>query len=291
MAVKKPAIAKAKVLFLHGYTQSLLNFYSKSSALRKRLLKLGYLPVYLNGAVALTAADLPQSDDLEKYNGNIVAEVDPNAPQCRGWWLHDYAHPKMNLEPAIKTIKSYLDDGYIIPDPDLEQIPETEAERALPIAAVVGFSQGAGCAGFLSHRWKDLFGVAPPRNWILYAGFKVKTEEGSGNEKYDYLYPKPGEKTDLRYLHIYGELDTVIGQDRLLSFRDVVKDNSEVLTHPGGHYVPNSKPLVNLVVNWLEAADEEPKTDDKTDETGNDDGKKTEGVDELLGMMDKFGTA
>lgn len=278
---KKPAVAKAKVLFLHGYTQSLLNFYSKSSALRKRLIKEGYLPVYLNGAVALTAADLPQSDELERYGGQITTQVDPQAPQCRGWWRHDYSNPKMNLAPAIQTIKAYLDDGSIIPDPDLKQVPETEEERKLPIAAVVGFSQGAGCAAFISHRFQELFGVPPPRNWILYAGFKVKTEPGLGNEDWDYLYPKPGETSNLRFLHVYGELDTVIGRDRLLSFYELVKDNSEVLTHPGGHYVPNSKPLVNLVVNWLEAANkEEPEK-----------APEKESIDDILCMVDLMGKA
>ena len=75
---------QGKILFLHGYTQSASLFYAKTSALRKKLIKLGYKCVYLNGPYVLTPADLPTTDSLSKFGS---ATTDTDDVTYRAWWV------------------------------------------------------------------------------------------------------------------------------------------------------------------------------------------------------------
>ena len=83
MTTKKPANYKGKILFLHGYTQSASLFYAKTSALRKKLMKLGYKCVYLNGPYVLTPADLPSTDSLSKFGSSTKTDE----MTYRAWWV------------------------------------------------------------------------------------------------------------------------------------------------------------------------------------------------------------
>lgn len=289
---------KGKILFLHGYTQSASIFYAKTSALRKRLIKLKYKPVFLNGPLALTPAQLPSAAELSLFN-TVVDEEE--ATQYRAWWVKPgHGNNGVNLQPAFDSISDYIATGATIADPDLKNQEETDAERNLPIVGVVGFSQGASFASLLAHKFELLFKVPSPRFFVLYSGFKLDTSKGSGNELYDSYYPDPNvPSTKLKYLHVYGELDTVVGEDRSLTFYNITKGNSDLLKHPGGHFVPNSRLLIDQVCNWiqvtekeLEEKSEESKADDnddkkeesKTDAKG--DKKDQDDLASLMDMMD-----
>lgn len=271
---------KGKILFLHGYTQSSSVFYAKTSALRKKLLKLNYKSVYLNGPTKLTPADLPSTDSLSKFNTLISDDEETN---YRSWWIKTHnTNDGIDLSEPLAEIKNYIDKGEIIPDNDLVQETESDEERRLPIVGIIGFSQGAALAGLLSHKFKDLFGVDSLKFVILYSGFKIDTSEKSGNAKYKDYYPADnGESDQFKVLHIYGELDTVVHEDRVLSLYEITKDNSDILKHPGGHFVPNSKLMVDQTTNWIVHIMENKQEISKTEDD----------LDSLMDMMDGLGKA
>lgn len=278
MPPKKENQFKGKILFLHGYTQSSSIFYAKTSALRKKLLKLNYKPVYLNGPTKLIPADLPSTDSLSKFNTVISDEEETN---YRSWWVKPHnTNDGIDPSEAIAEVKNYIEKGEIIPDNDLVQEPESEEDRKLPIVGLIGFSQGAAFAGLISHKFKELFGVESLKFVILYSGFKVDTSEKSGNAKYKDYYPTDnGDSDKFKLLHVYGELDTVVYEDRALSLYNITKANSDILKHPGGHFVPNSKLMIDQATNWIVHT-----MDDKQEIS-----KPEDDLDSLMGIIDGLG--
>ncbi|KAK6880633.1 Family of serine hydrolases 3 [Candida tropicalis] len=285
MTTKKPANYKGKILFLHGYTQSASLFYAKTSALRKKLMKLGYKCVYLNGPYVLTPADLPSTDSLSKFGSSTKTDE----MTYRAWWVKkDATNDNIDVDDSIETIKKYINNGEIIPDEDMKMEPETEEERKLPIVGIIGFSQGAAFGGLIAHKFHELFETEPLKFVVLYSGFKLDTSKKAGNNKYDSHYPQTEEEvvnSHFKYLHVYGELDTVVEEARAYTLYDLTKSSSELLKHPGGHFVPNSKLYVDQVTNWIQVnlekkEESKPKAEEKKDD-----------IDSLLEMMDNFGKA
>lgn len=269
-------VLKGKILFLHGYTQSASIFYAKSLALRKKLIKLGYKVVYLQGPLKLTGVDLPQS--LGEFNTVVKDDEDNN---LRAWWVKkQHTNDNIELLAAFDVIRNYVDKQELIEDPDMDVTPETEEEKQLPIVGLVGFSQGAAMAGLVALTWKETFGKPDLKFCVLYSGFKLDTSANSGNEQYAKYYAKTLPEP-LRLLTVYGELDTVVEETRLLSLYNYYKSQLDLLKHPGGHFVPNSKLYVEQVCNWIEGLDA-PKPEEK---------KKEESLDDLLDMMDNLGKA
>lgn len=262
---------KGRILFFHGFTQSSSLFYAKTSALRKRLLKLNYKPVYLNGPIKLTPNDLPTRDSLSKFNS--VETADDEESNYRAWWTkkHPNSNEGINLDDAVEAIKDYLQTGNIIPDPGFEQ--DTQSDKDIPVVGLIGFSQGACLAGILCHKFADLLQVDTLKFVVVYSGFKLETNKGSGNEKYDSYYPD--ENDSYKMLHVYGELDTVVDGSRSQAFFDTTKGISTVLKHPGGHFVPNSKLMIDQVTNWIQSLDAKPK--------------EVEQEDDIMDMFDKIG--
>ncbi|KAK6456984.1 dihydrofolate reductase [Scheffersomyces xylosifermentans] len=286
MPPKKVVQYKGKILFLHGYTQTSSIFYAKTSALRKRLTKLNYKSVYLNGPLKLTPADLPSNDELSKFN--TVVASDSEETNYRAWWVKPHkSNDGIDLEEGIATIRNYIKNGVIIPDEDMKEEPETEEERKLPIAGVVGFSQGAALGGIIAHKFKELFDTPSPKFFILYSGFKLDTSKSSGNDKYESHYPDPEESIDFKFLHVYGELDTVVDETRALSLYEATKSSSDLLKHPGGHFVPNSKLFIDQVTNWIQITEKE----DEEGKGNNEQKKEEDDLDSLMDMMDNLGKA
>lgn len=280
MPPKKEIKFKGKILFLHGYTQSSSIFYAKTSALRKKLLKLNYKSVYLNGPSKLTPADLPSTDSLSKFNTVISNDEETN---YRSWWIKPQkGNNNIDLSQSITEIRNYIENGDIIPDEDMTQEPETEEEKELPVVGIIGFSQGAALAGLISHRFKNLFGVDSLKFVVLYSGFKIDTSKNSGNEKYSDYYTKDNGETDnFKMLHVLGELDTVVQEERVLALYEITKTNSEILKHPGGHFVPNSKLMVDQVTNWIiHTIESKPTSVEPEDD-----------LDSLMDMIDGLGKA
>lgn len=278
---KKEIAYKGRVLFLHGFAQSSSVFYAKSSALRKRFQSLGYKTIYLNAPINLIPSDLPSSDSLSKFNTVVVNEEEKT--NYRGWWTKKPDHT-YKLDDAIACVEKYIKDNEIVsgsPEDDKSnQI--LDSDRDLPIVGLVGFSQGAAFAGALVHTFEQLFGVDTLEFALLYSGFKIDTKL---MPEYAELYSqKNGSDTNVRMLHIVGELDTVVGDDRAYTLYDLTRENSHLLKHPGGHFVPNSRIMIDQVVNWIENKNEESeKKEEKKPKA-----EKSE-VDDLLAMMEKFG--
>lgn len=292
MSGKKQIEYKGRILFLHGFTQSSSIFYAKSSALRKRLQKLKYKSIYLNGPHKLSPAQLPSSDALSNFN-SVAPDSDDEETNYRAWWLKsDYYKEGVDISPAIETVKDYINNGNIIPDTDSSQEEkisqeEIEQDKKLPIVGIIGFSQGAGLCGILAHKFNELFGVDTLKFVILYSGFKIDTSKSSASSKYDDYYTNDnGESDSFKLLHVYGELDTVISEERTLSLYNHSKLNSEILKHPGGHFVPNSKLFIDQVTNWIQHVDKE----DQEQDTGKEK-KDLDDLDTLMDMMDNLGKA
>ncbi|KAI5956265.1 FSH3 [Candida jiufengensis] len=286
---------KGKILFLHGYTQNSSIFYAKTSALRKKILKLGYKCKYLNGPYVLTPADLPTTDSLSKFGSTTSGDV-----TYRGWWIkNDHTNNKVDLDKSIESLKDYINKGIIIPDDEIENgelQKDDEEDQELPIVGIIGFSQGASFAGLIAENFQKIFSTSSQLKFvILYSGFKLDTSAKSGNEKYDSFYEN--QNSELRYLHIYGELDTVVDETRSLSLYNITTTKSDLLKHPGGHFVPNSKMYIDQVVNWIQSLTKEEEKAGETNGGDNSDklknGKSTEknDIDSLLDMMEGFGKA
>lgn len=233
-------MSKGKVLFLHGYTQDANLFYIKTLALRKRLAKLQFEPVFLDGPVVLTPAQLL----------DFTTKVEKDAV-FRAWWTKN-ADNTYDIEPAIDSVRTFL-------------------KKNGPIVGLVGFSQGACFGGALVHTFNELFGQ-PLEFAVLYLGFKIDTR---AMPNYDKLYTLDnGASTKTRLLHVVGELDTVIGEDRAYTFYDTTRKNLHLLKHPGGHFVPNSKPMVEQVASWI---------------AGTESKQKLPELDDIMAMMDHLG--
>lgn len=275
MPPKKQIEYKARILFLHGFAQSSSVFYAKTSALRKKLQSLQYKSIYLNAPVNLTPAQLPSSDSLSKFN--TVVSTEEEETNYRGWWTRK-PDGTYEVEDAIETVRDYINNNQIIVgSPEDEKANNTsDSDLELPIAGIIGFSQGAAFAGALVHTFDELFGVEPLEFAVLYSGFKIDTRI---MPQYKKLYSeRDGEDTKARLLHVVGELDTVVGDDRGYTMYDDTKKNLHLLKHPGGHFVPNSKLLIDQVTNWMAGKNEEEVKEKPKDD-----------VADLLAMIDKLG--
>lgn len=282
MPPKKEIQYKGRILFLHGYTQSSSIFYAKTSALRKKLQKLQYKAVYLNGPFKLTPAQLPSSDALSKFS-TVIAEEDEET-NYRAWWVKSERN-EIDITTSVEAVKDYITNGTIIPDADSEESSEEEKQKdsELPIVGLVGFSQGAAFASLLVHKFDQFFEIDTLKFAVLYSGFKIDTSKASPNAHYGGHYTgDKGESDTVKLLHVYGELDTVVADDRALTFYEHSPNNSDLLKHPGGHFVPNSKLLIDQVTNWMQhtlSTETKPETKEEDD------------LDALMDMMDNLGKA
>lgn len=278
---------KGRIIFLHGFTQSSSIFYAKTSALRKKLLKLNYDIIYLNAPLKLTPADFPTTDSLSKF-GTVIAEPDEET-NYRAWWFKNTG--KIDTAPAIATLEKFLETGQVHEDDDTKDkkyLASYKETDDVPIVGVIGFSQGAALAGALARNFDALFGAKASgkldlRFVVLYSGFKVEFDEFKGFYEFD--SSNVDKKDAFKMLHVIGELDSVVEEDRAQSLYKEFELISDILKHPGGHFVPNSKILIDQVVNWIENAMVEEKTETDKKEDDLDD------LDALMDMMDNLGKA
>lgn len=272
--VKKEAEYKGRILFLHGFTQSSAVFYAKSSALRKKLQSLQYKAIYLNGPFHITPLMFGSSELFSKFD-TVVGE-DNEKSNYRGWW---FRHPdgSYEIEDAIASIDRYIKNNEIVEGSaeDEKANKLLDSDKDLPIVGIIGFSQGAALGGALVHDFTGIFGIDTLEFAIFYLGFKIDTKLMPQYKKY--YTQNDGKDTKVRMLHVVGELDTVVGEDRAYTLYESSKQNSHLLKHPGGHFVPNSRVMIDRVVNWIGA--EQIAAPAKKDNT----------LDELMEMMGKFG--
>lgn len=218
--MSKTANRLGRILCLHGYTQNGSMFAKKTSAVRKALDKMGFDTVYMTGPVKIEVSDL---------NFDISSEGGREIDNMRSWW------PNSESNPDHLTIDQALDE--IIAD----------IERDGPYVGVLGFSQGAALAAILCQIIHTLHEAQEPLKFgLFYSGFKSRLPE------YAKYYEKP---ISIPTIHIIGTLDTVVEEERTMKLYDACEPSKRVLlTHPGGHFVPNAKDILTKVAAFVHNA-------------------------------------
>jgi predicted esterase len=234
-----------KILMLHGYTQNGPLFRAKTRVLEKRLQKAfpSVSLAYPTGQIQLKPSDVPG------FDGNPTEST-----EAYGWWRkRDDSDPPeyVGIEDAFDEVAKVL-----------------KAEG--PFDGVIGFSQGACFAAvvasllegdirrkaFEEAQSKSQHAIAYPKSFadldhpplkfgIVYSGF---IPPGS---RYEAFY-NPPIQTPL--CHFIGSLDSVVEEARTQKLVDAAggNDRTQVIVHPGGHFVPTSKQYLDIAAGFVE---------------------------------------
>lgn len=217
--------------------------------------------VFLDGPVKVAPETLPFDTSASTFS------ADANASDFRSWYPYiETESNHFSMEPAFEELKaSIIKDG--------------------PYDGIIGFSQGAGVAGILCN---SIDSLVPEKQGkfkfaVLYSGFRPHPE-------FLQKYFSPPISTPT--LHIMGSLDTVVSEERSMAlYNACTEDSRTLMRHPGGHFVPNSKPFVKSVVEYIESHMNEKSEEgasttssNKTEET-----KKEETPQESWDEFDKIG--
>ncbi|AET40629.1 putative serine hydrolase Ecym_6247 [Eremothecium cymbalariae DBVPG len=251
-----------RVLMLHGYAQSDAIFSSKTGGLRKELIKLGYELYYPCAPIKI---------DRGGVNEETTYDPTVDGIELHGWWIRDFNGRLQIPHTTYSKIREYIVENG-------------------PFEGIIGFSQGAAFAGYLCTNFRKIVGLTKEQQpdlkfFISFSGFRLEPDP------YYKQYQK--DSINVPSLHIMGELDTVVSEERVMALYDAYPDNSKtLLKHAGGHFVPNSKVFVTKVVNWLKSLDQPSIAED----LGNPkkcekDGDMPELEEELLNIIDGFGKA
>lgn len=239
-----------RILMLHGYTQSGLLFNAKTKALEKSLNKAfpGVHLSYPTGPMKLRAADVPGFD-------TSTVEDESNEVEAYGWWR------RSNTSEPPEYVG--FEEGLSV----VAEILKTQG----PFDGVMGFSQGAALAAmvasllegesrmqvFKAAQSKNKLAIPYPSSFanldhpplkfcVSYAGFLAP------GDRYTAFY-EPSITTPL--CHFVGSLDTVVEEDRtnLLIEAAGGPQNTSIIVHPGGHFVPNNRQYIDAVVAFIRA--------------------------------------
>ncbi|XP_061077313.1 esterase OVCA2 [Conger conger] len=207
MAMSASTIATPlRILCIHGYRQNSDSFRDKTGALRK-LLKKQVEWVYMNAPHSVSQRmDVVQEQEQKESK----AEED-----SRGWWFSDVQARSFDAGEVCKASLGL--------EESLEAVKKAVQELG-PFDGILGFSQGAALVAMVCALQDFKFRFA-----ILVAGFKSMCSE------HERFYT--GAALTIPSLHVFGEKDGVI-PDKLS--RELLSrfENPQVLTHPGGHFVP-----------------------------------------------------
>ncbi|XP_030293011.1 esterase OVCA2 [Sparus aurata] len=203
-------MAPLRVLCIHGYRQNGSSFREKTGALRKLLKKQVEL-VYLSAPHSVQQAP-------DKENGSCPG-VGGDEDQ-RGWWFSDVQARSFSAQQQCEESLGL--------DESLTTVREAVKVQG-PFDGILGFSQGAAFVAMVCSLQEQK--LEPEFNFrfaILVAGFRSACKEHQTFYSTPLLIPS---------LHVFGLEDRVIpdnmSRELLPSFQD-----PQVLTHPGGHFVP-----------------------------------------------------
>ena len=256
-----------KILMLHGYTQSGELFHAKTRALEKHLQKLfpGCQLSYPTGPRRLRPSDIPGFD--------TSTTSDTQEIESFGWWQRsDDAEPVLYVG---------FEDG-------MAKLAETLATEG-PFDGVIGFSQGACASAMVAsllegpERRKSFekFHSSNPNSipfptsfekldhpplkfFIPYSGFAAP------GERYQALY-NPHIMTPA--CHFLGSLDTLVDEAKARTLIDACggEDKTQVVWHPGGHFLPSSKQYLNAASDFIKGClqrdgGKQPPTEEKVED-------------------------
>ncbi|KAJ7997399.1 hypothetical protein DPEC_G00228580 [Dallia pectoralis] len=218
-----------RVLCVHGYRQSGVSFREKTGALRKLLKKHAEL-VYMNAPhlVPLTGVGHGQGQDIVAVPGSDESP--------RGWWFSDtqarsfdarqQCQTSLGLEESVEAVRAAVKDMG-------------------PFDGVLGFSQGAAVVAMLcalqEHNKEPQFQF---RFAILVAGFRSACTEHQ-------LFYNASTPLVIPSLHVFGLEDQVIPDELSRELLPMFHE-PQVLTHPGGHFVPAASAHRQIYKEFLE---------------------------------------
>ncbi|KAI1761505.1 serine hydrolase-domain-containing protein [Hypoxylon sp. FL1150] len=248
-----PGKTELKILMLHGFTQSGSLFSSKTKALSKLLTKtLSPAPFNLHPTLIFpTAPHRLRSSDIPGWTPSSDNEGNDEDSDSWAWFRKDEATGAYRgLEAGMEAIAAAI--------------------RAAGggIDGVCGFSQGGAMAALVASAMEHPLRVPPEStaageteraDWtwveslraanggqplkfcVVYSGFYAPLGRLS------WLYEPEIATPSIQFV---GSLDTVVDETRTQGLIDRSRD-PQVVTHPGGHYVPVAKDWVMVLAGWL----------------------------------------
>ncbi|XP_053187712.1 esterase OVCA2 [Scomber japonicus] len=207
-------MAPLRVLCIHGYRQNSSSFREKTGALRKLLKKQVEL-IYMSAPLSVQHVNSEAPD-----KGNGPGPGPGGDEDHRGWWFSDTQARSFSAQQQCEESLGL--------DESVAAVREAVKDQG-PFDGILGFSQGAAFVAMLcSLQEQKLEPEFCFRFAILVAGFRSACRE---HQKF---YDGP---IQIPSLHVFGLEDRVIpdnmSRELLPSFQD-----PQVLTHPGGHFVP-----------------------------------------------------
>lgn len=203
-----------RVLCIHGYRQNGGSFREKTGALRK-LLKKSVELVFVDAPFSVHSPDVcSPSPDCETSPSPAV-EAD-----ARGWWFSDIEARSFSAQQQCEVSLGL--------DQSVAAVRDAIRTQG-PFDGLLGFSQGAAFVAMLCALQEQ--NLEPDFNFrfaILVAGFRSACLE------HDRFY---GATLQIPSLHVFGQEDKVIPEHMSKDLLPVFS-NPQILTHPGGHFVP-----------------------------------------------------
>ncbi|QLQ79521.1 hypothetical protein HG537_0C01680 [Torulaspora globosa] len=257
-----------RILMLHGFVQSGKIFSAKTGGLRKSLKKLGYELYYPTGPITVDKNAIAKLYGWQEQD--LASEFDSSdcADQIYGWYLRD--GPGLDDFKLEERVLDYLHD-YIIENG--------------PFEGIMGFSQGAGLAGYLLTDFNQLLRLTEEQQpklkfFVSFSGFKFNADQFQ--ESY-------GDKPiEIRSLHVQGELDSVVSEERSMKLYNCFDTATrQLIKHPGGHFVPNSKTIVTNIANWIQNSESTEKGPTPATTSRKPDGPDLD--DDLMDMINSMG--
>lgn len=214
-----------KILMLHGLAQTGEYFESKTKKIRLELEKIGYKLYYPTAPNSYDAADLP-----DELLGDVEG-VSNGSHKVTAWLEDDIGNNTYHIPP---TTINFLHD-YIIENG--------------PFDGIIGFSQGAGLAGYLITDLNEILGLTEVEQpklkfCMVFSGFRLAPERYQA--KYD------DNEISIPTLHVQGELDTITSPEKVMSlFNSCNEESRTFLKHKGGHFIPTAKSVIQKIIEWL----------------------------------------
>ncbi|XP_069692641.1 esterase OVCA2 [Periplaneta americana] len=219
-----------KILCLHGYRQNGDVFRQKLGGLRKALKKHAELH-FITAPNKIPVADSSSANEETESSDQY------------GWWFSSEDMTFDSKKPSDVCL------GF---ESSLKLIEETCEEKG-PFDGFLGFSQGAAFVGVLCGMQEMNWLKYEFRFAILVAGFKSLC-----HPHLNYYF----KEASVPSLHVIGETDNMITKERS---ELLVKqfEHAEVLTHPGGHFVPASALQRAGYIRFLEQRQQEQERQQK----------------------------
>ncbi|XBW37508.1 hypothetical protein QEN19_003089 [Hanseniaspora menglaensis] len=234
---------KGCIIMLHGYKQSESIFYKKTSGLRK------YLEKQCNYEILYPCGELKV--EAHQAGDHTGVEDQPDTVSMYSWFFRD----------NVSGVSKASNERTILPF--LDYIQENITSKDKKIVGIIGFSQGAGFASLIVEYYSHLKVFENLNFAIMFSGFfldKDSIMKDSGKENVEIKTREDSIST----LHVMGTLDTVVEEWKTLKLFEYCEkkygsENTLLLKHLGGHYVPNNKAFLAKVAAWIQETETDVK--------------------------------